>query len=100
MYMFMKNWVLPMITFDKTKNTASVVFFFLSKYVEIAMTYFTIYFKKSVISNFHKNIVLMIFDRKYNLFSTKFEHTVPFINDFTDTSIDIMLINFIRYRYI
>lgn len=58
------------------------------------MTYFTIYFKKSVISNFHKNIVLMIFDRKYNLFSTKFEHTVPFIKDFTDTSIDIIVHKF------
>lgn len=28
MYMFMKNWVLPIITFDKSKNTASVVLFF------------------------------------------------------------------------
>lgn len=95
MYMFMKNWVLPIITFDKSKNTASVVlFFFLTKYVEIAMTYFTIYFKKSDISNFHKNIVLMILDRKYNLSSTKFEHTVPFIKDFTDTSIDIIVHKF------
>lgn len=36
----------------------------------------------------------MILDRKYKLFSTKFEHTVPFIKDFTDTSIDIIVHKF------
>lgn len=57
------------------------------------MTNFTIYLKISYLKLSQKYF-LMILDRKYKLFSTTFEHTVPFIKDFTDTSIDIIVHKF------